>query len=120
MPGEFPHPVVHIELRTGNLARASAYYRALLEWRTEAVRIGGATYHAVELGERLQGGIVECDEQAPRWLPYVQVADITAATERARRLGALVEVEPREGPVGYRAEVISPAGGELGLWQPKS
>ena len=54
------------------------------------------------------------------WLPYVEVAEIAEATDRARRAGAAVLLAPREGPAGWRSVVTTPAGGEVALWQPKS
>ena len=53
------------------------------------------------------------------WLPYVEVAEITDATERARRLGASILLASREGPAGWRSVVATPAGGEIAFWQPK-
>jgi uncharacterized protein len=53
------------------------------------------------------------------WLPYVEVDRIDAITDRARRLGASVLLEPREGPAGWRSVVATPAGGEIAFWQPK-
>ena len=44
---------------------------------------------------------------------------IDDATEHARRLGAAVLLEPREGPSGWRSVVSSPVAGEVALWQPK-
>ena len=40
-------------------------------------------------------------------------------TEHARRLGAAVLLEPREGPAGWRSVVSSAAGGEIAFWEPK-
>jgi predicted enzyme related to lactoylglutathione lyase len=40
-------------------------------------------------------------------------------TERARRLGAAVALEPREGPVGWRSILAVPSGARIALWQPK-
>jgi len=54
-----------------------------------------------------------------RWLPYVEVSEIAAATDRARRVGAAVLLEPREGPAGWRSVVSTPAGGEIAFWQRK-
>ena len=65
------------------------------------------------------GGIVECQAERPLWLPYVQVAEISEATERAVRCGATVTLEPREALTGWRSVVATPAGGEIALWQPK-
>ena len=65
------------------------------------------------------GGVVECGAPRPMWVPYVQVDDVAATTDRARRLGAAVLLEPREGPVGWRSVVTAPAAGDVALWQPK-
>jgi predicted enzyme related to lactoylglutathione lyase len=112
-------PVVHLELHTSDQIRASAFYARLLCWRPEMVRAASGSYLAFELGRGLGGGIVECGTRGPRWLPYVEVADVTEVTDRARSLGAAVLLEPREGPAGWRSVVSSPEGGEIAFWQPK-
>jgi predicted enzyme related to lactoylglutathione lyase len=112
-------PVVHLELHTGNLPRAAAFYSSLLGWRPEKVDAGGGSYVALDLGKEIEGGLVECETSRPIWLPYVEVANVAATTERARRLGATVHLGPREGPVGWRSVVASPDGGEIAFWQPK-
>ena len=114
-----PDPVVHLELRTGNLATACAFLTRLHGWPAEAVHTGSGDYLTLGLGDRLEGGVVEHDTQSPFWLPYVEVADIAEATERARLLGASVCLPPREGPAGWRSVLIAPASGMLALWQPK-
>ena len=65
------------------------------------------------------GGIVECGTERPLWLPYVEVDRIDDATDCARRLGASVLLEPREGPSGWRSVVSARDAGEIALWQPK-
>ena len=114
-----PSPVVHLELHTGDLARACAFYAELCGWRPERVEAGSGTYWALGLGGGLGGGVVECETRRPLWLPYVEVAAITEATGRARELGAAVLLEPREGPAGWRSVVAAPAGAEIAFWQPK-
>ena len=114
------NPVVHLELNTGDLPRACAFYTRLFGWRTETVEACCGSYQALGLGGGIEGGVAECATERPLWLPYVEVADISKATERARRLGAAVTLEPREGPAGWRSVVASPAGGEIALWRPKS
>jgi predicted enzyme related to lactoylglutathione lyase len=113
------NPVVHLELHTENLARACAFYTRLFGWGTEQVDVGGGSYLTLGLGNGLQGGVVEGDSGASLWLPYVEVPDVAEVTERAGWLGAVVIVEPREGPVGWRSVVAAPAGAEIALWQPK-
>jgi predicted enzyme related to lactoylglutathione lyase len=114
------NPVVHLELHTGNLPRACAFYTGLFGWRAEPIEVGSSSYLGLELGDGVEGGVVECETKRALWLPYVQVPDVAQATERARRLGASVPLEPREGPVGWRSVVASPAGAEIALWQRKT
>src|SRR5467141_1609659 len=95
-------PVVHLELHTGDLQRASAFYTRLCDWRPERIDAGCGSYPALGLGGP-GGGMVECPTPRPLWLPYVEVADIAGVTRRASRLGASVVLPPREGPAGWRS-----------------
>jgi hypothetical protein len=113
------NPVVHLELHTGDLPRACAFYAELCGWRSERIETACGSYRALDPGPGLSGGVVECETSRPLWLPYVEVAEISAATERARELGASLLLEPREGPAGWRSVVVAPAGGEIAFWQPK-
>jgi uncharacterized protein len=112
-------PVVHLELHTGDLAGARDLYSALCGWAPARIDTGCGSYLALEMGRRLGGGIVECETRRPLWLPYVEVGDVGAATQRARGLGATVLLDSREGPAGWRSVVATPAGGEIAFWQPK-
>ena len=112
-------PIVHLELHTGDLAEAQALYTQLCGWRAEQIDAGDGSYLALDLGGGFSGGIVECETRRSLWLPYVGVARIGEATERARALGASVLLAPREGPAGWRSVVATPAGAELAFWQPK-
>jgi predicted enzyme related to lactoylglutathione lyase len=119
MPNVPSNPVVHLELHTSDRPSARAFYAGLCGWPSRQVEAGGRPYLALELGGGLGGGIVECGSRRPLWLPYVEVAEIGAATRRASELGASVLLAPREGPAGWRSVVSAPAGGELAFWQPK-
>jgi uncharacterized protein len=107
--------VVHLELHTGDLARAGAFYARLLDWRPERIETTAGSYLALGPGR----GIVECGTEHPMWLPYAEVDAIDEITARARELGAHVLLGPREGPAGWRSVVRAPGAGELALWQPK-
>ena len=113
------NPVTYLELQTDDLPRACVFYSRLFGWRTEAIRVCQQSYLTLDLGARIEAGVVERETERPLWLPYVEVADICAAGERARRLGASTVLEPREGPAGWRSILAAPAGGEIALWQPK-
>ena len=112
--------VVHLELHTADLSRASAFYSGLMRWRPERIVTGSASYLALELGGGFGGGIVECGTERPLWVPYVEVDRVDEFTERARQRGASVLLEPREGPAGWRSVVSTAAGGEVAFWQPKT
>jgi predicted enzyme related to lactoylglutathione lyase len=114
-----PHPVVHLELHTRDLTGACDFYARLCGWSTERIRTCAGSYRSLDPGDGLSGGVVECAAPRPLWLPYVAVPDVTAATERARALGASVLLAPREGPAGWRSVVGGPSGGELAIWQAK-
>jgi len=114
------HPVVHLELRTGNLPRACAFFTRLFGWRAETIHVGSLSYLALGLSDQIDGGVVECDTDRPLWLPYIEVTDVYETTDEARHLGASVSLTPREGPAGWRSVIAAPAGAEIGLWQPKA
>jgi uncharacterized protein len=111
--------IVHLELRTPNLPRAYGFYSELFGWRAETIHAGGQSYVSLDIGGSIQGGVVESESALPLWIPYVAVEEIDEVTERARALGAVVTLEPREGPAGWHGELLTPSGAELGLWQPK-
>jgi predicted enzyme related to lactoylglutathione lyase len=111
--------VVHLELHTPDRAGASVFYSTLFGWQPVLIDAQCGSYLALELGRGLGGGIVECGTPRPLWLPYVEVDHIDEQTEQARRLGARVLLEPREGPAGWRSVVSAQQSGEIAFWQPK-
>jgi uncharacterized protein len=120
MPPAPGNPIVHLELHTGDMARACAFYAGLCRWDPELVPTTAGSYLALALGGGgLSGGIVECETKQALWLPYVEVDDVSRATVRAAELGAAVKLSPREGPAGWRSVVETEAGGEIAFWQPK-
>jgi uncharacterized protein len=119
MDPAFSKPVVHLELHTGDLERACAFYAGLCGWRPERIAAASGSYLALGMAGGLGGGIVECRTRRPLWLPYVEVADVSEATDRSRAFGASILLEPREGPAGWRSVVATPAAGEVAFWQPK-
>lgn len=114
------NPVVHLELHTVNLPAASEFYSELCGWHPEPIDVGANSYLSLDIGDAFGGGIVECPTRRPLWLPYVEVADIFAATELAAGLGASVLLEPREGPTGWRSVVAASASGQVAFWQAKN
>jgi predicted enzyme related to lactoylglutathione lyase len=119
------NPFVHVELNTGDVARARQFYQGLFDWKlTDMAMANGHTYTMVEVGNAA-GGVGGGMQQTPgvgapsAWLSYVAVTDLDATVARARSLGAQI-IEPRIDVPGMGAIGIfaDPTGAVLGLWQP--
>ena len=113
------NPFVHLELYTENLARACAFYTRLFDWRAETIEVECGSYLALKPGSGIEGGVIERDSERSVWVPYVGVADVLDATERASLLGASVLLGPTEGPAGWRSVIAAPGCAEIALWQSK-
>ena len=93
---------------------AVGFYESLLGW-TPAEGPPGMTMFAGERGP--WGGVSEAKEASAGWLPYVEVEDVDATTERATALGATL-IQPRtKGPAGSYTVVEDPGGARVALWQ---
>jgi predicted enzyme related to lactoylglutathione lyase len=121
MSGGYANRVVHLELHTSDLERATAFYAGLCGWQLQSVETGAGAYLTLDLGSDrpISGGAVACPTPRPLWLPYVEVGSADGSTARAVELGARVLLPPREGPAGFRSVVAAPSGGEIAFWQPK-
>jgi predicted enzyme related to lactoylglutathione lyase len=115
-----PSPVVHLELHTGNLARACSFYSRVCGWRLEQVEIGDCSYRAFDWGGGLEGGVVEFGASRAVWIPHLDVSRIDESAECRRRFGASGLLEPLGGAAGWRSVVRVPEGGEIAFWQSKS
>lgn len=118
------NPFVHVELTTGDLDKAKSFYQSLFDWQLQEMEIGpGQTYTLIQVGEGTGGGMMAkpMPDTPTAWLPYVLVDDISAATERARSLGATIAHDVMEVPdTGSFSIIIDPTGATFGLWQPKA
>jgi hypothetical protein len=117
------NPFVHIELHTGDLAKAKAFYSKLFGWKLEDMPMpGGGTYTMIGVGEGTGGGMMKkmSKEEPPSWLAYVGVEDVASSTRNARELGATILQEKMEvGSFGWMSVISDPTGAVLALWQPK-
>ena len=110
------HGIVHLELHTDDSGGAINFLSALFGWKAEQI----GPYLSVGVGDRVGGGIIECGAHPAQWLPYVVVDRVDETTSIARKLGASVLLEPREGPAGWRSVVMSPSSGAVALWELKA
>lgn len=118
------NPFVHIELHTGDLTKAKAFYSSLFDWKLQDMPMpDGGTYTMIYVGEGTGGGMMSTPAAGvpPHWLAYVGVDDVAAATEKARLLGATVCQEVVE-VIGYGwlSILTDPTGATFALWQAKA
>lgn len=112
MPTQF----IWFDLQTRDSGSARRFYEQLLDWQISdpsgemPAMIGGS--------DDPWGSISSSAEARARWMPYVQVEDVDAATERAQELGATVLQDKTRGPAGWFITIADPTGAALALWQP--
>ncbi len=116
------NPFVHVELNTTDVARAKSFYGELFDWELEDMPMADGSYTMIKVGDGTGGGLMQHPMPgAPsRWLAYVLVDEIEAATSKAKALGASVLKGVTEVPeMGWFSIISDPTGAVLGLWQSK-
>jgi predicted enzyme related to lactoylglutathione lyase len=116
------NPFVHVELMSADVSKAKAFYGKLFDWKLEDMQMPDMTYTMIKVGEGTGGGLMKNPMPgAPSmWVAYVEVADVAAATAKAKSLGAQVvkDVADVQG-AGSFSIITDPTGAMLGLWQSK-
>jgi uncharacterized protein len=114
------NPFVHVELNTTDVDKAKAFYSGMFDWKLEDMPMPVGMYTMIDVGEGTGGGMLKHPVPgAPSgWLPYVLVDDVSAATQKAKSLGASVMKDVTEIPgMGSFSIITDPTGAALGLWQ---
>ncbi|MDP1924343.1 MAG: VOC family protein [Thiobacillus sp.] len=118
------NPFVHVELHTGDLAKAKAFYSTLFDWKLQDLLMpDGSAYTMIDVGDGVGGGMMgmPAADVPPHWLAYVGVDDVVAATEKARSLGACVCQDVMEvAGYGWLSILTDPTGATFALWQAKA
>jgi len=112
--------IVHIEFKSSDFARTSAFYAKLFDWRTEHNASG--SYMKLDSSDGPSAGWVRADlVQAPGPVTYLQVDDLAAKLEAVEEAGGRVLVPSLPfaggGEIGLFAD---PDGNVIGLWQRKT
>jgi len=110
LPAASSVPVGHMswhELATSDMNAAFLFYQQLFGWHVVSDMDMGAmgTYRvfAAEGSNDTMGGMYSKPPESPRpsaWLPYIKVADVKAATAKAKALGAAIFHGPAQVPGG--------------------
>jgi len=117
------NPFVHVELNTTDVDKAKSFYTKLFAWKLEDMPMPEGSYTMINVGEGTGGGMMKHPMPgAPSmWLPYVQVDDIKASTEKAKSLGAtLIRDVTEVMEAGWLSTVQDPTGAVIGMWKPKA
>jgi predicted enzyme related to lactoylglutathione lyase len=114
---------VHVELHTTDIDTAKKFYSRLFDWQLEDVPMPGGNYTVIKPAKGTGGGMMQqrVPDAPSSWLAYVEVNDITAATQKAKSLGAKIVMDVMELPgIGWMSIFIDPTGATLALWKPAS
>jgi predicted enzyme related to lactoylglutathione lyase len=118
------NPFIHVELNTADPEKATAFYPKLFEWELGKMpnsAVPDNSYTMIKVGTGTGGGIMKQVPGGPAgWLAYVEVADIEAATAKAKALGGKVMKDVTEVVgMGWFSFIQDPTGAVLGLWKTK-
>ena len=115
------NPFVHLELNTSDMAKAKAFYGTLFGWKFQDMDMGAdGVYTTFKPDNGPGGGMFTVPGGNPGWLTYVGVDDIRSSTEKARSLGAAIQIGPQEIPnVGWMTILTDPTGCAVAMFQPK-
>jgi uncharacterized protein len=113
-----------VDLATPDVDASASFYGALFGWEVESAgppeETGG--YGLFKLGSRRVAGVgpLMQEGQPAVWSTYVSTDDADAAAARATQAGGAVIVEPMDVmDAGRMAFIMHPAGGAVGVWQPR-
>ena len=112
-------PFVWFDLRSKDAASSRAFHEQLFGWEIAEVPAGDGTIPMIG-GSEPWASLISDGGESVGWFPYVQVDDLQAATDRARRLGATVLQPPTEGPAGTYTPIREPGGAVVALFQLRS
>ena len=104
-------------------AATAEFYAKLFGWATGPAH-GADPYRAWLIDDdQPWAGVVTADgaaggEQTGRWLPYVVVDVLDAATEQATTLGGRVVRDRLAGPAGTSVVIADPGGAQVALFVP--
>lgn len=115
-----PGAVTWNDLATRDVTTATAFYEALLGWRTQEMEMGEGTYWAFMNGDRMNAGAWDTAGHLPEdtpshWMNWFLVADCAATATRATELGGTIVREPGPDEMGVSGVIADPFGAVFGI-----
>jgi uncharacterized protein len=110
------NPVGHFEIGCRDSKKTQEFYSKLFDWKiTEA---GPAAM--ISTGSGIGGHITALGHEPTHYtIFYIEVDDVQAYLDKAKRLGGKVLVPPVDIPTGTFAWMGDPEGNTIGLWKTK-
>jgi uncharacterized protein len=111
------------ELMTNDTGKAKEFYGELLGWECHDIDMPDMTYTIFKSGDKEIGGMLQTPEGQvnkipPHWMSYIAVDDIQEMTDKAKALGAKIEVDVQKvNEVGLFSVLVDPTGAHIALWQ---
>ncbi len=108
------------ELYTQDPDKSVEFYSKIGGYTDEKMQMKEGAYHILKRDGKGRAGVMKPPMPMPQaWMPYVQVASVDQTIEKAKQLGANVQVAGEDIPGIGRIGIFSdPLGGMLGVLQP--
>lgn len=121
-PDMTPGLVSWNELVSNDVAGSRKFYSELFGWTVEEMPMPAGTYNFLKRGDRPAGGLLQMPPEAEgaptMWMPYVTVANLKEAADKAVALGAKLCKDVTAVPeMGSFVIITDPQGATLGLWE---
>jgi predicted enzyme related to lactoylglutathione lyase len=120
-PGRF----CWLDLAAGDAPEAMRFYEGMFGWSAATQAANGGIFQRFQHGGEDVGSLYQLSAAllargaASHWTPYVAVADIQRAAERATTLGGTIIVPPFEiEGVAHISLIADAVGAHVGLWAP--
>ncbi len=104
------------ELVTPDAELASRFYRELFGWTSIEVPGSAGAYSLFQLRDKTVAGLRRIPHGPHRWIPFLKVESVDAATARVPALGGVLLDADGDGyGLGRTATICDPGGGVVGL-----
>lgn len=102
---------IHVEIRPTDTVRAQKFWSEAFGWKF-AKQPGPMEYWGVATGDDaapgVHGGMMKSKDNTPRTVPWIEVADVDAATKKVTQLGGQIRAPkmmvPGVGELAYCAD----------------
>lgn len=95
-------------------SETETFFEKTFGWSQQ--NIGPMTFQTAD-GEMPFAAVCDLMEDLKGWVPYVEVDDLAAETEKAQANGATLIAAELEGPAGKATFLRDPGGSPIALWK---